>query len=182
MAIFNETMVGGVNAKDCTADASKILDGYTAAVGKEIVTGTMPDNGNVDSAIANGKLKAGYTSGGTIANLIAGNIKKDVSIGGVTGEYQGKYVDSWTATIEFVSKYDMYISHFGNENDDTPYRRGTHVIQVSKPLLRIASDKSIDSITVSGAYCSYHTNLSNGSYSCYILAYSPNVSITYITT
>ena len=85
MAIFNETMVGGVNTKDCTADASKILDGYTAAVGKEIVEGTMPDNGNVDSAIADGVLKEGYTNGGAIVNLIAENIKNGVTICGVTG-------------------------------------------------------------------------------------------------
>ena len=66
MAIYNTNISGGLNTKDCTADASKILDGYTAAVGKEIVAGTMPDNGNVDSAIVNGVLKKGYTSGGLL--------------------------------------------------------------------------------------------------------------------
>lgn len=92
MAIFNETTIGGVNAKDCTADASKILDGYTAAVGKEIVEGTMPDNGNVDSAIADGILKAGYTSGGQIENLVAENLKKGITIGGIIGNYSGESI------------------------------------------------------------------------------------------
>ena len=99
MAIYNTNISGGLNTKDCTADASKILDGYTAAVGKEIVTGTMPDNGNVDSAIANGVLKEGYTSGGTIQNLSAGNIKSGVSIGGVTGTYKDEHSGILTFNI-----------------------------------------------------------------------------------
>lgn len=88
MAIYNTNISGGLNTKDCTADASKILDGYTAGVGKEIVTGTMADNGDVSTAIANGVLKEGYTSGGTIANLEEGNIKDGVTIAGKTGTYE----------------------------------------------------------------------------------------------
>lgn len=89
MAIFNEMLGGGLNVKGCTADASKILDGYTAGVGKEIVEGEMPNNGNVNSAIANGVLKEGYTTGGTIVNLIASNIANGVDICGITGTFTG---------------------------------------------------------------------------------------------
>lgn len=46
MAIFNEMLGGGINAKDCTATAADILTGKTAAVGKEIVTGSMADLSN----------------------------------------------------------------------------------------------------------------------------------------
>lgn len=73
MAIYNESMAGGLNVKDCTADASKILEGYTAGVGKEIVTGEMKNNGGVDTAIVDGVLKEGYTSGGKIEDMISAN-------------------------------------------------------------------------------------------------------------
>ena len=89
MAIYNTNISGGLNTKDCTADASKILDGYTAGVGKEIVTGTMANNGDVNSAIVNGVLQKGYTSGGTIANLEEGNIKSGVNIAGKIGSLVG---------------------------------------------------------------------------------------------
>lgn len=87
MAIFNEMLGGGLNVKGCTADASKILDGYTAGVGNEIVDGTMPNNGDVNSAIASGVLKEGYTSGGAIVNLVANNIAKGVNIAGILGTF-----------------------------------------------------------------------------------------------
>lgn len=48
-------------------------------------TGTMPNNGNADTAISSGTLRSGYTSGGKITNLVAGNVKNGVNIGGVTG-------------------------------------------------------------------------------------------------
>lgn len=89
MAIYNIGVFGGLNVKDCTADASKILEGYTAGVGKEIVEGTMPNNGDVSTAIVNGTVLEGYTSGGSINGLIAENVKKDVQIGGVVGTFDG---------------------------------------------------------------------------------------------
>ena len=89
MAIYNVGSLGGLNAKNCTAEPSKILDGYTAGVGKEIIEGTMPNNGDVNSAIASGVLKEGYTSGGTIANLIASNLANGVDICGIEGTFTG---------------------------------------------------------------------------------------------
>ena len=97
MAIFNEMLGGGINVKGCTADASKILDGYTAGVGKEIIEGEMPNNGNVNSAITNGVLKEGYTTGGTIVNLIASNIANGVDICGITGTFTGG-ITGWGTT------------------------------------------------------------------------------------
>lgn len=96
MAIYNTNISGGLNVKDCTADANKILEGYTAGVGKEIVVGSMPDNGDASTAIMNGILKAGFTDGGIIENLIAGNVADGVNIGGIIGTYPEKLYDTGT--------------------------------------------------------------------------------------
>ena len=139
MAIYNTNISGGLNTKDCTADASKILDGYTAGVGKEIVTGTMVDNGDVSTTIVDGVLKEGYTSGGTIANLVSGNVKKGVSIGGIVGDYGGNiqmtnatlgsvYLDSsgdiatatCTSALSFVTFKDEYYNVHLIPNKDNP--------------------------------------------------------------
>lgn len=70
---------------DATATAAQILSGKRAYVKGSPVVGTMPNNGGVSAAISNGSLKAGYTTGGDIANLAAGNVKKGVNIGGIVG-------------------------------------------------------------------------------------------------
>ena len=104
MAIYNVGSLGGLNTKDCTADPSKILDGYTAGVGKEIIEGTMQNNGSVNNAISNGVLKEGYTSGGTIANLIASNIANGVDICGVIGTFTGGITGVGTVSATSSSK------------------------------------------------------------------------------
>lgn len=70
---------------DATATAARILSGYTAYVNGSKISGSMPNNGNGNSAISNGSVKAGYTTGGSITNLTATNIKSGVTIGGITG-------------------------------------------------------------------------------------------------
>lgn len=87
--IFNIQIDNGVNTKDGTATESDILNGKIAYVGKEKIVGSMKDNGDVDSAIVNGVLQEGYTSGGAIKNLSSENIRDGVVIGGKTGNYKG---------------------------------------------------------------------------------------------
>ena len=63
------------------------------------ITGTMPNNGaiNITPSTSQQTIPAGYTSGGTVSavtssidqNITAGNIKKNVTILGVTGSYEG---------------------------------------------------------------------------------------------
>ena len=76
MAIFNEMLGGGINAKDCNATATDILSGKTAAVGKNIVTGTMTNNGAVSKSLNAGAsytIPKGYHngSGKVAANSLA---------------------------------------------------------------------------------------------------------------
>ncbi len=70
---------------DATATAAQILSGKRAYVKGSPVVGTMPNNGGPSTAISNGSLKAGYTTGGDIANLAAVNIKQGINIGGIVG-------------------------------------------------------------------------------------------------
>lgn len=72
------------------ATSDKVLAPFTFTNSTGIeTTGTMPNNGDVSSAIVNAVLKSGYTSGGTIANLINTNIADGVNIAGIVGTYKG---------------------------------------------------------------------------------------------
>ena len=86
---INQISTLAADTADATATAAQILAGAKAYVKGSPVVGTMPNNGGPSTAIAAGKLKAGYTSGGAITNLTAENIKSDVNIGGVVGQYLG---------------------------------------------------------------------------------------------
>lgn len=105
MPLINGIIVAkkdGVNADEATAISSDILLGKTALVGKELITGTMPERaGETINAIFNSGSN-GYVLGNisldghidstskiklSIPNLIPSNIKSGVTIGGVTGTY-----------------------------------------------------------------------------------------------
>lgn len=89
-----------------TASASEILSGQTAHARGAEVTGTMPNRGGVTGTISTVAgvytVPAGYHDGsGTVgidsteqAKIIAGNIKKDVVILGVTGTYGGETINA----------------------------------------------------------------------------------------
>ncbi len=78
-----------------SALASVILSGKTAYVDDEEVTGTMPNIGQqtVTPGTVAQTITEGYHDGtGSVAgdaDLVAGNIKKDVTIFGVTGTHEG---------------------------------------------------------------------------------------------
>lgn len=107
MPIINETILSGVNAKDATATSADILQGKTAVVGKELITGIMKNNsgklitGTFDSGGSNFiKSKVpedGYYDTSSIlqvpvANLVSGNIRSGVNIGGVVGNYSASVI------------------------------------------------------------------------------------------
>jgi hypothetical protein len=78
-----------------TASSSTILAGHTAYVSDEEITGTMANVGqtNITPGAAVQVILQGYHDGtGEVAgdeNLVAENIKKDVTIFGVTGSHEG---------------------------------------------------------------------------------------------
>lgn len=79
-------------SRNITTD--KILNGYTSYTQDgSPISGTMPNNGelNITPTTENQNIPEGYTSGGTVLgdeNLKSENIKKDVSIFGVTGSLE----------------------------------------------------------------------------------------------
>lgn len=86
------TQVNKLSTSDATAAAADVLSGKTAYVNNAKITGTIPSKaaetitpGGADQTIPSGR----YLSGAQLikgdANLIAENIKKDVSIFGVVG-------------------------------------------------------------------------------------------------
>lgn len=90
-----------VDSSGATASTSEILAGKTAAVGGQIIEGTMPNNGAINGEIANVSapfvIPIGFHDGsGSVsvsateqAKLIPSNIKAGVEILGVVGTHSG---------------------------------------------------------------------------------------------
>ena len=90
-----------VDSSELTATASEILDGKTAAVGGQVLTGTMPNNGAIAKTISTVDdvitIPIGFHDGsGTVqisetekAKLIPSNIRQGVELMGRVGEYTG---------------------------------------------------------------------------------------------
>ena len=99
--LITGTCAFDVDSSAANAAVGEVLAGRTYAAGGMIKTGTMPDNGAVAGAISDKdtpySIPAGFHDGsGTVtiaaseaAKLIPANIKKDVTVLGVTGTHEG---------------------------------------------------------------------------------------------
>lgn len=93
-----------------TASVGEILSGKTAHARGALLTGTMANNGASGvtvSDLAGTTIPAGYYDGSgkatvdsaSAALLVAGNIKQDVTVLGVTGTYAGEITDLQSKTV-----------------------------------------------------------------------------------
>ena len=94
---------------------SDLLTGNTMYdIAHQIVAGTMANNEtlNYTPSTQNQTIPQGYTAGGIVQgdqNLISENIKKDISIFGVTGTYSGDGTSDATATANMIQEgYTAY--------------------------------------------------------------------------
>lgn len=114
---------------DADATAAEILLNKTAYVNKNKITGEMPNRGGVTGTISTVAgtyaIQNGYHDGsGTVgidsteqAKIIAGNIKKDITILGVTGTYEGAATP--TSTSKTVTPYTTSKTYLPSE-ESTP--------------------------------------------------------------
>lgn len=104
------------------AAVGDVLVGKTIGTDTGIKTGTMPNNGSISETITtqNGTktIAAGYHNGSgtvkaTFANLVAGNIKNGVTIGGVVGSLAvgSPYAEGYETSTSVTQK--IYISGIG---------------------------------------------------------------------
>jgi len=120
------------DTSDADATAAEILDTKTAYVNGNKLTGSMPNRGTVTLTIddINDELaiQSGYHDGSGVAKLdatekakiIAGNIKKDVSILGVVGTYEGSATP--TSTAKTVTPYTTSKTYLpGDESTPVDY-------------------------------------------------------------
>ena len=110
--VYAGTCTFDVDSSDCNALKSEILEGRTAAVNGEILTGNMPNNGAITGNIATKSgqytVPQGYHDGSGYVQIelaeqqkiIGDNIKTGITILGVTGTYGGESarVQAKTAT------------------------------------------------------------------------------------
>jgi len=98
-----------------TAQASDVLSGKTIGTENGIVTGTMPNRGAVTHTITTQggsyTIPAGYHNGSgkvtaSFANLVAGNVKSGVNIGGVAGTLLP--FNSATGTVTISDRFNSY--------------------------------------------------------------------------
>ena len=114
MPNINKVVYYGNTLIDLSQDTiaqGDVLSGKTVHLPSgQQVQGSMVNNGSTSATITTKAqqvtIPSGYTSGGTVqidsteqGKIIAGNIKKDVTVLGVTGTYEGATASSTTATV-----------------------------------------------------------------------------------
>ena len=99
-----------VDASNVTAEATEVLAGKTFGKGKEVQTGTMPDNSGKNIIITSKdgtSIPLGYSDGSgvakispdDVAKLTPDNIKQGVTILGVEGDYGADNMTSQEKTV-----------------------------------------------------------------------------------
>lgn len=164
-SIKTETSSGGTDTSDATVNASDILSGKIAYGASGRIIGSMKNNGsqtiNVYSANTSYTISEGYHDGsGSVqisstdaSKLIASNIKRGITILGVTGSYQGSasssgiQVKTGTTTSTSIDTGLSSIDKFVMYSD----------MILSEGLINVVYDssKSAVTLTVCGGYNSF---------------------------
>jgi hypothetical protein len=123
---------------------SRVMSGDHFCAGSYYdAAGTMPNNGALSTSISNNNgiynIPAGYTTGGTvtaaITNLVAGNVKAGVSVGGVAGTFTS---DATITAAQILSGYVGYsngsaitgtMTNYSSSSGLNGFRTGANDIQ-----------------------------------------------------
>ena len=139
-SIKTTTSSGGTDTSDATVNASDVLENKIAYGASGRIVGSMKNNGrqtiNVSSANTSYTISKGYHNGSgrvqissaDASKLIASNIKRGITILGVTGSYQGSasssgiQVKTGTTTSTSIntglSSIDKFIMYSDNISSD----------------------------------------------------------------
>ena len=131
---MGRTNIAGINTNDATAVASDILTTKTAYVKGNKITGTMANQGakTFTPSASQQTSGAGYYSSvkcNAVSNLSAENIKKGVSVGGVTGTYTN---DATATASDILTNKTAYVN--GSKVTGTMANQGAKIFTPSSSI------------------------------------------------